>query len=442
MVAKEIPLEIAKLAEQYDRSKENEVTLLLKRNTYGNVKNSLSNLETIILSEPYAKGITFNEFTQEVLIEGEPMEDYFINEIRVSVDKKFDVKFSKEDILSVLSVMARKRGFHPVKEMIESQPWDGIKRAETIFIDYLGAEDNDYIRAVSRKWLAGGIARIYHPSIKMEIVPVLQGKQGAGKSTLAAKLGGNYFTDSLSTLGESKDDYQQLIGAWIIELGELSSFKKTDADKIKNFISARSDKIRLPYQRITQEFKRTCIFIGTTNNDRFLNDLTGNRRFFPIPLKEEPSKSVFELEEATIQQIWAEAKIIHDSGEELYLNVYEEAIANEYRKESSKEELFYEDLEDFLEMPVPPNWENMKLYDKRNYFYRHIHENYTDAQAVKLDKTTAKELTRVVFNLDGSGSGSSGVMNKINLYMANHERWKKQSVWINGKAQKGFKRVR
>src|SRR5690625_7319167 len=101
----------------------------------------------------------------------------------------------------------------------------------------------------------------------MEIVPVLQGKQGIGKSTIAAKLGKDFFVDSLASLGNTKDDYQLLIGSWIVELSELSSVGSTKLEKMKGFISAQFDKIRLPYGRVPQNYKRTCVFIGTTRSE-------------------------------------------------------------------------------------------------------------------------------------------------------------------------------
>ena len=153
--------------------------------------------------------------------------------------------------------------------MIHSKPWDGVQRVESIFIDYLGVDDNSYTRAVARKWMAGAVARIYEPGIKFEMVPIIAGKQGLGKSTLFQRLGGDFFTDSLRSLGNTKDDYQLLIGAFIIELGELSSMSTTETDQIKSFVSARSDKIRLPYARTTQTYKRTCVFAGTTNTSQY-----------------------------------------------------------------------------------------------------------------------------------------------------------------------------
>lgn len=443
---KELPNDLAEEAKKHNEKLKdsNKVHSLFRLNQYGGVKKSFANLQIAIENTPGIDVIGYDEFRHLITFgeEKEPIDDSFIHSVRLSIDKQHDVTFSKDDVLAMLELVSRKKkAYHPVKEKIEAEQWDGVTRASHIFIDYLGAENNEYVKEVTKKWLVGAIARIYEPGVKFEIVPVLNGKQGRGKSTLASKLGGEFFTDSLNALGDSKDDYQQLIGKWIIELGELSSMKKTDNDKIKNFLSATSDDIRLPYDRITKKFKRTSVFIGTTNNNEYLSDLTGSRRFYPIPLDNEPAKSVFDMREADIQQIWAEAKTYYELGEEIFISGDFETMAEDYRRNASKQELFYQDIEDYLEMLVPFDWEQKTLYQKRTYYNRYVNDNDTDKGTDGLDRTTAKEIARVVFDLDGGGRGSNGVLSKINLYMSNLPGWKKQSVRIDGKVKKGFKRV-
>ena len=125
------------------------------------------------------------------------------------------------------------------------------------------------------------MARIYRPGVKFEIVPILSGAQGIGKSTLINKLAPDFFSDGLRGLGESKDDLQFLIGSWLLEISELSAMKNRSG-KTKQFISAREDRFRVAYGDIPQRFPRTCVFIGTSNNDQYLKDKTGNRRFYPL----------------------------------------------------------------------------------------------------------------------------------------------------------------
>src|SRR5699024_8521113 len=204
----------------------------------GSIKKLLSNLKLMLKQNERLKDIGFNEFTQEITIDDQPITDNLFIELRLDISNRYYTDYSKEDVSQMVHSIARERPYHPIKAMIERQPWDGQKRVESLFIDFLGADDNEYVRTVTRKWLTGAVARIYQPGVKMEIVPILQGKQGIGKSTLADKLGGTFFLDSLKSLGMSKDDYQLLIGAWIVELAELSSFNETKIETLKSFISA------------------------------------------------------------------------------------------------------------------------------------------------------------------------------------------------------------
>lgn len=438
----ELPKEYAELVEVHKQNKPKEKAMpLLALNDKGAVKQLLSNLENIILFEPIGKSLAFNEFTQEVFFQGEPLTDANISEIRMLVDRKYKVKFTKDDTLAVIDLVSRKKIFHPIKQMIHAKPWDGVQRVDTVFIDYLGVDDNSYTRAVSRKWLSGAVARIYEPGIKFEMVPIIAGKQGLGKSTLFQRLGGEFFTDSLRSLGNTKDDYQTLIGTWVIELGELSSMSTTETDQIKSFVSARSDKIRLPYARTTQTYKRTCVFAGTTNTSQYLNDLTGNRRFLPMPVNHKPQFDVFELEETTIQQIWAEAYQIYKRGEKLFLDdILDNAIADEYREEATERGLFFSEIDEFLDMPVPGGWDNMTLFNKRSYYNLYKLDGKTEKNSKKMDKTSSKEIAQVVFRAEGSDRSSQPQMKKITLFMDNLDGWTKKPVWINKKTVKGYAR--
>jgi predicted P-loop ATPase len=439
----ELPKEYAELVEVHNTNKDkNKTELLLTLTDKGAVKQLLSNLENIILFEPIGKSLAFNEFTQEIFWKGELLNDSHINEFRMLADRNYHVKFTKDDTLAVIEMVAKKRNtFHPIKQKIHEKPWDGVQRVETVFIDYLGVDDNSYTKAVTRKWLSGAVARIYEPGIKFEIVPIIAGKQGIGKSTLFQRLGGDFFTDSLRTLGNTKDDYQLLIGTWIIELGELSSMSTTETDQIKSFVSARSDKIRLPYTRTTQTYKRTCVFVGTTNTSQYLNDLTGNRRFLPMPANHEPKKDVFQLNDDVIQQIFAEAYLIYKNGENLFLDdISDIAIADEYREEATERGLFFSEIEEFLDMPVPSGWDNMQLSNKRLYYNSYKEDGTTDDNSNKIDKTSSKEIAQVVFRAEGSDRSSQPQMKKITLFMDNLDGWAKKPVWINKKTVKGYAR--
>lgn len=440
-------LSLASEMEETQKQKQsNSIDPLLITNEDGSIKKLRINLVTMIKTDSASKNIQFNEFTHEMEMRKEPINDKFINKKLLEVERNFRMKFSKDDMLIALEEVAHQQKYHPVKEMIELKPWDNVARAETLFIDYIGAEDNDYTRGIAKKWLTGAIKRIYEPACKFEIVPVLQGAQGLGKSTLAHKLGGIYFTDSLKGLGKNKDDYQQLLGSWIVELGELSSMRSTETDIMKNFISAGSDKVRLPYERLTQNLKRTVAFIGTTNPNQYLTDLTGNRRFFPIHSKQKPLQSVFELKEATVQQIWAEAFLFYKEGVKPYVDLTDptdiiiDNIANEYREEATEYSTAMTDIQDFLNMDVPSDWHNLMTWEKRNYFIDY-QEGKVDG-VEKNSKTSVKEILNVVMRIENSDRSEQSTSKKIKLFMDHLENWEhKRSIkFTSKKVSTGYQR--
>ena len=177
-----------------------------------------------------------------------------------------------------LSLEMHGNSFHPVREYLARLKWDGQSRIDTLLIRYLGAKDSDYSREVIRKTLVGAVARVLVPGIKFDQMTVLVGPQGCGKSTFINKLAGEWFSDTLSTV-QGKEAYEAIQGVWIMEMGELSAVKKAEVESTKLFISKTEDRFRPAYGRKVESFRRQNIFVGTTNNSRFLKDATGNRRF-------------------------------------------------------------------------------------------------------------------------------------------------------------------
>ena len=155
--------------------------------------------------------------------------------VRSYIERKHNILFSKQNEQDAMVNIGKEQSINPVKDWIETEQWDGTPRAERYFIDYLGAEDNEYTRAVTRKWLAGAVKRVYQPGCEFELVPILEGKQGLGKSTAARNLFPTKFSDSLKSMGKTDEDYKKLQGNWIMELGELSAMKKTEIESATTF---------------------------------------------------------------------------------------------------------------------------------------------------------------------------------------------------------------
>ena len=161
---------------------------------------------------------------------------YFEENYGLTVEKK---------IIDAVAVIANENRYHPVCDFLNALQWDGTERIDSLLIDYLGADDTAYTRAVTRKTLCAAVARVYEPGVKFDSILVLNGPQGVGKSTLFAKLGGKWFSDSL-TISDMKDKTaaEKLQGYWILELGELAGIRKVDVETVKSFISRTDDKFR------------------------------------------------------------------------------------------------------------------------------------------------------------------------------------------------------
>lgn len=273
----------------------------------------------------------------------------------------------KDRIFDAVNVVALQNKFHPVREYLDGCVWDGVPRVETLLVDYLGAEDTPYTRAVTRKALTAAATRIYDPGCKFDYMLTLRGRQGIGKSALIARLGGRWFSDSFTTL-QGKDAYEQVLGVWIMEVCELAGMRKAEAETIKLYISKQVDRFRPAYGRRLQEFPRQCIFIGTTNETQFLRDATGNRRFWVVDTPNEPTCNLWdELTPETVRCIWAEAVELYRAGEALYLPRELEAAAREVQETYEEENPRAGIVQDYLERRLPADWDIMDLLARRQW---------------------------------------------------------------------------
>lgn len=228
---------------------------------------------------------------------------------------------SDKTIRNAFTEVVHRNTFHPIKAYVESAEWDGVPRAERLFTVYLGAEDSHYTRQVTRKMLLAAVTRLYRPGCKFDYMLVLIGPQGAGKSSILAKLGKEWFSDSLRTF-ENKEAGEHLQSGWLFEIGELSAMKKTEVEEVKAFLSKTEDRYRVAYDRQVSEFPRKCVFFGTTNTREFLRDTSGNRRFWPVDvLPDRAERSHWDhLSDYDVSQIWAEVLSWFKAGETLELD--------------------------------------------------------------------------------------------------------------------------
>ena len=288
-----------------------------------------------------------------------------------------------------LSLHSEQHKFNDVKKFLTSLKWDSRFRLDTLLIDYLGAADKPYVRAVTRKAFTAAVTRVMEPGCKYDTMLILTGPQGIGKSTLLDKMSKGWFNDSIRTF-EGKEASELLQGVWLVEISELDAFRKTDTARIKQFLSLRYDRFRAAYGRHVKDIPRCCVFFGTTNTCEFLQDRTGNRRFWPVDVGiTNHTKDVWDDLDNEIDQIWAEAVMRWRLGEKLHLiGELENEAQNEqeiHREVSTKEGLIIE----YLNKPVPEDWPKWGL-DKRRMFLNGLSQG--DVKLVQRDRICALEI--------------------------------------------------
>ncbi|CDK99810.1 Virulence-associated protein E, putative [Magnetospirillum gryphiswaldense MSR-1 v2] len=287
----------------------------------GNPERNEANVITALShDEAFAGALIFDEFRQEIVVNRSlPWDD------RISASRPWgeadDVRcaewLQRRDINVSPKVVARSIGavahgvrIHPVREYLSNLTWDGIHRMETWAITYLGAADTRLNRAFGSLWMISAVARIMDPGTKVDHMLILEGPQGAKKSTALKTLAGaEWFTDELAEIG-SKDAAQQTRGVWIIEIAELDAIGRAEVSRIKSFLSRSVDRYRPPYERYVTDVPRQCVFAGTVNPDTYLRDETGNRRFWPIRC----GKIDLEAIRRARDQLWAEAMAMYSQG--------------------------------------------------------------------------------------------------------------------------------
>lgn len=403
-----------------------------KRSTV--VKNTLRNLLLILNNDEKLKGIVFNQLSDGMEIKGQvPWEhpsrfwrDADDAQLISYVDLTYGT-FSARNYDIAVTKVADDRSYHPIREFLSSLPeWDKVPRVDTILVDYLGAADNAYVRAVTRKTLCGAIARVMNPGCKFDTMLVLNGPQGKGKSTLISRLCGEWFNDSL-LLNDTKDKTaaEKLQGYWILEIGELAGLKKTEIETLRGFLSRQNDIYRASFGRRATPHPRQCVFIGTTNAENgYLRDTAGNRRFWPVKTPGDAARASWEMTEEEIRQIWAEALVRYKEGEPLHLDnelagmaLKEQQIAMEVDEREGM-------VRDYLEMPLPERWDRMDIFDRRNYICGSEFGGEREPGVRKRERVCNMEIWCECFGKE-RGNLKRQDANEISAIMANIEGWKK-----------------
>lgn len=400
---------------------------LLELDKQGKVKDTMANIAAIVSHDENLKSIVYNEFKGCIDVIG-PLpwkqvkpgfNDSDVANAKLYFERIYGIWSPTKFKDALLAVVAAERIYHPIKNYFAGLIWDGVPRLDSLLIDYCGAEDNPYTRAVTRKTLCAAVARVYEPGRKFDSILVLSGPQGIGKSTFFAKLGGAWYSDSLA-ISDMKDKTaaEKLQGYWILELGELAGIKKVDVETVKSFVTRVDDKYRQAYGMVVESHPRSCIIVGTTNSESgFLRDITGNRRFWPVQVSEHGSHHPWDLEE--IDQVWAEAIQAYKDGESLFLSGEVAQMAYAKQQEAMESDDREGLVQDYLDRLLPENWDNMDLYQRRTFLGGGEFEDTPTEGTVRRERVCIMEIWCECFgkerqNLKKADSYElEGILNKI-----------------------------
>lgn len=288
------------------------------KNGDGPPKPTVENIILIIENHVSRKTFVLDEFAYRESygcatpwggVEGAALTDTDTGKVMLWLGRNYNFEPGANTIITAMTVMAEENRYNPVKDALEALPqWDGVERLDTWLVQGFEAKGNaEYLAQVFRKWMFAMVLRVYEPGAKFDWMPIFEGAQGVGKSSIGRLLcGGKFFLDWLPSMVD-KDAAGALQGAWVVELAELAHLRKNEIEIVKGFLTRTVDKFRPPYGKKLIESARACVFFGTTNQEEYLRDHSGNRRFKPL----EVGQLNFKKLEEDRTQLFAEAVFLY-----------------------------------------------------------------------------------------------------------------------------------
>ena len=333
----------------------------------GNYASSIDNIYRVLKNDSKLKGrLYFDDLEKWLKVKGnlpwrvvkEDSEDFSDNDADCLSHyiECYGIPFTH--LLKAVSMISNDNRVHPVRDYLNSLYWDGVERLENLLIDYLGAEDNEYVKEVTKRTFIGAVERIVSPGCKVDTVLTLVGGEGEGKSTLIKKMGCGWSSDCLGDIHD-KSGMESLRGVWLMEIAELAGIRKADQEAIKRFISSQVDIYRPAYGRQQARYPRQCIFIATTNTDDFLQGAHMHRRFLPVKIDAAlATKNIFTgLLQAEIDQVWAEAFACQQAGESADLSLVVKQMAIKVREQHTEKDDREGLIREFLKILLPIEWD-------------------------------------------------------------------------------------
>jgi predicted P-loop ATPase len=290
----------------------------------GNIMPILANVIIAIQGEPrVANALAFDEMRRTTMfanpftgcVAPAPLTDADVIKLQQYIQHAGIRRVGKEMVGDATRLVSVERSFHPVRNYLDTLKWDGVPRLDTWLATYLGTEATPYTAAIGRMFLIAMVARIFRPGCKADYMLILEGAQGVVKSTACDVLAGGWFSDNLPDIA-SKDASMHLRGKWLIEVAEMHAMSKVDTTLLKAFITRTTEQYRPAYGRLEVHEPRQCLFIGSTNKERYLRDETGGRRFWPVKCGDIDIPKL----KADRDQLFAEARHLYQADEQWWPN--------------------------------------------------------------------------------------------------------------------------
>jgi len=332
-------------------------------NQFGNKKSCSKNFLLIMNNDPIFKFIQFNELSQQIEFNKDKDEPYSLDDngeamLRIHIDCTYGMR-SPAVCHDSLIWAAYQKKYHPVKNYFDKLPqWDGTIRAERIFIDYLGAEDCQYTKNVTKMILKAAYERVFKPGEKFDLILVIRGPQGIGKSVLISKLGVHWSHASLrlTDMKDTKIAAEKIQGYWIVEIPELAGMSTAELESTKAFITATDDVFREAFAKKVKKVKRSSIMIASTNAEHgYLRDETGGRRFIDLYCKGGTGLTAMKINDNFISQLWSEVKTTYSD-----VKLTLEGTDLERSRLDQQEQIEQDPREDlvaeYLDTPIPASW--------------------------------------------------------------------------------------
>ena len=411
---------------------------LLQLDTKGVPEQTIDNFRSILENDPYYnqgapyyQRFFYNDLSNRAeihtfdkqgnLTEIRPWTDADEAESLAYIERTYNGLYNKEKHFSALRLVWRNNRYNPITLQLNSlrNQWDGVPRCENFLTTWMRADNSAYTRAVSRMIFDGAVSRAFRPATKFDIVPTLISGQGAGKSTICRFLAlhDDFYGELLDFDRSEQVNIEAITGRWIVELGEIFlSPAKRAQNKVKAFLTRLRDSYRMPYDRSVSDLDRRCIFIATTNNEEFLTDMTGNRRFFPVTVHCN-GRTIFRHEQEIrdyIRMCYAEAVAHFDAGE-AWLTIPEELIAEaENRQANAMQSDWRYDM--ILEYVT----EQMQVGDST--YIRHAWQSICHGDIAFLTKSQEQEIATILSSIpllrkESKPKRVNGEVNKQRIYV-------------------------